>query len=82
MAPQSTPANSRDVLSVGAGRIGPDGRLFFLKANPLGLASSLLGPIGGIVSSLLGSSLWGQDRQREPGWNRSPNRRRRIEQNP
>ncbi|HEY6656487.1 MAG TPA: hypothetical protein VI038_06610, partial [Methyloceanibacter sp.] len=35
------------------------GRLFFLKADPLGLASSLLDPIGGIVSSLLGTSPFG-----------------------
>jgi hypothetical protein len=40
--------------SADAGRIGSDGRLFFLKASRLGLASSLLDPIGGIVNSLLG----------------------------
>ena len=45
--------------SADAGRIGAAGRLFFLKANLLGLASSLLDPIGGIISSLLGSSPFG-----------------------
>jgi hypothetical protein len=40
--------------SAQAGRIGPDGRLFFLKASRLGLGSTLLDPIGGMVSSLLG----------------------------
>ena len=59
MAPQSTPANSRDMQSADAGRIGSAGRLFFLKANPFGLASSLLDPIGGIVSSLFGTSPFG-----------------------
>jgi hypothetical protein len=53
MAAQATPANRPD--AAGAARIGADGRLFFLKATPLGLASTLLDPIGGIVSSLLGT---------------------------
>jgi sugar lactone lactonase YvrE len=50
MAPQTTPANRQET----PGKIGADGRLFFLKASPLGLGSTLLGPIGGMVSSLLG----------------------------
>ncbi|HET7852510.1 MAG TPA: 3-hydroxyacyl-CoA dehydrogenase [Methyloceanibacter sp.] len=54
MAPQPTSANSRDMQSVDADRIGPDGRLFFLNPNPWGLASTFLDPIGGMVSSLLG----------------------------
>jgi hypothetical protein len=55
MAPQTTPANRADAAE--AGKIGPDGRLFFLKIDRLALIlRPVLDPIGRILGSVLGTN--------------------------